>query len=133
MPDTSLEKISPDAAEPVFTEKQIRQLRPYDIEEEVSAGDDHLTAITTENNQDGTRARIETPALFSFIGAIPCTEWLRRDDDSAAPVALSENGFVLIGRTLPPSAANGDDGRPAHLLEASQPGCLRRGTCRAAP
>ena len=70
-------------------------------------GEDHLTAVTPENNavtpennQDGTRTTIETPALFSFIGAAPCTDWLQAPDGEKSAVALGEKGFVLAGTAL---------------------------------
>lgn len=84
--------------------------------------------MTTENNQDGTRARIETPALFSFIGTTPCTEWLQEPDAVDSP-ALGENGFVLKGRALPDASA-GPSGRPPHFLETSRPGVFAAGDVR---
>ena len=63
-------------------------------------GEDHLTAVTPENNQDRTRITIETPALLSFIGAAPCIDWLQAPDGEEPPVALGEKEFVLMGTVL---------------------------------
>jgi thioredoxin reductase (NADPH) len=56
-------------------------------------GEDHLTGVTTENNQTGSRSTIETPALFSFIGATPCTGWLRGPEGSDSTVASARTGL----------------------------------------
>jgi len=36
----------------------------------------HDQAIDVANSQDGQERNIETPAVFSFIGAMPRTDWL---------------------------------------------------------
>ena len=40
------------------------------------SGDGHLSAVELVNNKTGETRVIETPALFSFIGAVPRTDWL---------------------------------------------------------
>ncbi len=93
-------------------------------------GENHLAAVTTENNQDETRTTIETPALFSFIGAAPCTDWLQAPDDEKSAVALGEKGFVLTGTALESAPAESPSGRSPHFLETSQPGVLAAGDVR---
>ena len=44
---------------------------------EVAEGHDALASIVIEDTRQGTRETVETPALFVFVGAQPCTEWLR--------------------------------------------------------
>src|SRR6185295_7610557 len=39
-------------------------------------GDGHLAAVELSNSKGGETRTIETPALFSFIGAVPHTDWL---------------------------------------------------------
>jgi thioredoxin reductase (NADPH) len=90
---------------------------------------EHLTAVTTENNQDGTRAQIDTPALFSFIGAEPCTEWLRDAGASGALLATDDNGFVLTGKALTDDE-RGNDHSP-EFLETSRPGVFAAGDVRS--
>ncbi len=92
-------------------------------------GTEHLTAVTTENNQDGTRAQIDTPALFSFIGAEPCTEWLRDAGASGALLATDDNGFVLTGKALTDDE-RGNDHSP-EFLETSRPGVFAAGDVRS--
>lgn len=93
-------------------------------------GEDHLTAVTPENNQDRTRTTIETPALFSFIGAAPCIDWLQAPDGEEPPVALGEKGFVLMGTALESAPAEFPPDCSPHLLETNRPGILAAGDVR---
>jgi len=69
-----------------------------------------LEAVTLKDGE-----RLSLSFLFLFLGASPCTEWLR------GVVATDENGFVLTG------AAAGADG----LLETSVPGVFAAGDVRS--
>lgn len=39
-------------------------------------GDTVLEAVEIENTQTGERRTMSTPAVFSFVGAVPRTDWL---------------------------------------------------------
>ncbi len=82
-------------------------------------GDAHLEEVTVENTQTGDVRTIPTPAVFTFIGAVPCTGWLPPD------VQTDDKGFVLTGR----EAATG--AREPALLETSVPGVFAAGDVRA--
>jgi thioredoxin reductase (NADPH) len=87
-------------------------------------GDRHLAAVEIRNLQTGEVTRLDTPALFSFIGAVPRTTWL------PPAIQTDDNGFVLTGpavRMPLPGAAR----RPPYLLETSQPGVFAAGDARA--
>ena len=68
------------------------------------------------------RRRIESRALFVFIGAEPFTRWLGDE------LALDEKGFVLTG---PAAARAAGLGRDCLLLETSLPGVLAAGDVRS--
>jgi thioredoxin reductase (NADPH) len=72
--------------------------------------DGHLEAVTLT---DGTQLSLS--ALFLFLGASPCTDWL------GDVVARDAKGFILTG---PEAGANG-------LLETSAPGVYAAGDVRA--
>jgi thioredoxin reductase (NADPH) len=80
---------------------------------------------------DGTREtrRIETKALFLFIGADANTGWLR------GCVELDRKGFVLTGTELPAGTTDAERwraaGRPPYLLETSLPGVFAAGDVRS--
>ncbi|MGB3542761.1 FAD-dependent oxidoreductase [Rubrivirga sp.] len=74
-----------------------------------------LHAVTIENNETDESERVETPALFVFIGASPCTDWLKGDGEHRLGVALDAKGFILAGADVPDDCLPdewGDD-RPA--------------------
>src|SRR5882762_11279974 len=56
----------------------------YQTEIRKMVGGKKLEQIELENTQTGERRPVRTPAVFSMIGAKPCTEWLpseiERDD-----------------------------------------------------
>lgn len=47
-----------------------------------------------ENTQTGERRTLPTAALFSFIGAVPCTDWLPPE------IETDRNGFICTGREV---------------------------------
>jgi thioredoxin reductase (NADPH) len=71
-----------------------------------------LDAVVVENARTGDRQRVESRALFTFIGASPCTDWLE------GAVALDADGFVITGVEAP-------------SLETSLPGVLAAGDVRS--
>jgi thioredoxin reductase (NADPH) len=91
-------------------------------------GDGHLQAIRTRDDA-GVETRMNTGALFLFIGADPRTEWL------AGCVQLDKKGFVLTGGAVPVDAARSGlwraQGRPPFFLETSLPGVFAAGDVRS--
>jgi thioredoxin reductase (NADPH) len=88
-------------------------------------GGEHLEAVDLRTTDPGTgrttTERLDCAGMFSFIGAVPFTEWL------APHVALDERGFVLTDRDV-------TGGGEVELLpfETSQPGLFAVGDVRAA-
>ena len=77
-------------------------------------GNGVLEAVELENAETGERRVIETPAVFSMIGAAPCTEWLPPE------IFRDERGFVKTGTLV--------NGCPAWANAARAPspaGCER--------
>lgn len=66
-------------------------------------GSEHeaLAAVTVEHTDTGETEQIETPALFVFIGASPCTDWIKGDGNDQLGVALDSKGFILAGADVP--------------------------------
>jgi len=87
-------------------------------------GNGHLEAIETVNSHDGQRRTIETPAVFSFIGATPRTDWL------PAEIERDSKGFVRTGAAVAQSIHWGVT-RPPSLLETSHPGVFAAGDVRS--
>lgn len=83
-------------------------------------GDTRLTEVTLRDNRTGAETRQPCAGLFSFIGAVPFTEWL------AGFVELDDHGFVLTGSEL----AGRVDFDPLPF-ETSRPGVFAAGDVRA--
>jgi thioredoxin reductase (NADPH) len=95
---------------------------------DVLEGDGHLRAVTLRT-REGEEHRVETPALFLFIGATPRTGWL------SGCVQLDRKGFVLTGDAVPRDALRTDPwralGRSPFFLETSLPGIFAAGDVRS--
>ena len=83
-----------------------------------------LTAVELEDLKSNTTRLVETPALFSFIGAMPRTRWLPggRDRD--------EKGFIKTGRMVAESHWPLRERQP-FLMETSLPGVFAAGDARS--
>jgi thioredoxin reductase (NADPH) len=87
-------------------------------------GDGHLGAVDIVNNKTGQERTLETPGVFSFIGAVPRTDWLPPEIERDA------KGFVQTGPALAKSphwTAN----RQPFLLESSRAGVFAAGDVRS--
>ena len=91
-------------------------------------GNGHLTGISVRNGS-GQETRLNTPALFMFIGADPNTNWL------SGCIELDAKGFVLTDQQLPREIAENARwsaiGRTPFLLETSLPGVFAAGDVRS--
>jgi thioredoxin reductase (NADPH) len=87
-------------------------------------GNGHLKSVEIANNKTGQQRTIETPAVFSFIGATPRTDWLPSD------IVRDAKGFVRTGTALAQSRSWGI-ARPPFLLETSRPGVFAAGDVRS--
>jgi thioredoxin reductase (NADPH) len=87
-------------------------------------GDGHLTAVEVVNHQSGESRAVETVAVFSFIGAVPRTDWLPPEIERDA------KGFVQTGPALAQSP-HWTARRQPYLLETSRPGVFAAGDVRS--
>jgi thioredoxin reductase (NADPH) len=88
------------------------------------SGNSHLDAVEIVDSRSGQHQTVETSAVFSFIGAAPCTDWLPLE------VERDAKGFVLTGAAVAKSA-NWHVARAPYLLETSHPGVFAAGDVRS--
>lgn len=88
-------------------------------------GEEHLEAVTVRHHPAGTEETLPAVGLFVFIGATPCTDWLR------GVVKLDERGFILTGPQLLVNAQAWPLEREPFLTESSIPGIFAIGDVRA--
>jgi thioredoxin reductase (NADPH) len=87
-------------------------------------GDGRLGAVEIVNSQTGEKRTVETPAVFSFIGAVPRTDWLPPEIERDA------RGFVQTGPALA-NSPHWTARRQPFLLETSRAGVLAAGDVRS--
>jgi thioredoxin reductase (NADPH) len=88
------------------------------------SGDGHLASVEIVNNETGETRTLETPAVFSFIGATPHTDWLPSE------VERDEKKFVRTGPAMAQST-HWNLRRQPFLLETSRPGVFAAGDVRS--
>ena len=88
------------------------------------SGDDFLSEVEIVNRKTNEKRTIKAAALFSFIGAVPRTEWL------PAEIAKDVKGFVLTGMAIARSP-QWEGQRDPHLLETSRRGVFAAGDVRS--
>lgn len=88
-------------------------------------GDRVLEAVELENATTGERRIVETPAVFSMIGAAPCTEWLPPE------ILRDGKGFVKTGTLVAGAPAWVERRRTPSPLETSLPGMFAAGDVRS--
>jgi thioredoxin reductase (NADPH) len=78
-----------------------------------------------ENTATGERRVVRTPAIFSMIGADPCTQWLPGE------IERDEKGFIKTGSDVADSPAWKANERRPGPLETSLPGIFAAGDVRS--
>jgi thioredoxin reductase (NADPH) len=87
-------------------------------------GEGHLHEIDLLDNKTRETRRLQIPAVFSFIGASPRTEWLPSE------IEKDERGFVRTGPGVG-QPSRWKSSRQPFLLETSQPGVFAAGDVRS--
>lgn len=95
------------------------------VESEITAfaGDGRLESCTITNRRTGEARTVHTSAVFTFIGAVPCTDWLPKEIETDA------KGFLKTG-PLVADSPYWTAKRAPFLLETSRPGVFAAGDVR---
>jgi thioredoxin reductase (NADPH) len=88
-------------------------------------GGNRLESVELENAETGEKRTVQTAALFSMIGAKPCTHWL------PAEIERDEKGFIKTGVAVADSPAWKGAERLPFILETSRPGIFAAGDVRS--
>jgi thioredoxin reductase (NADPH) len=99
----------------ILTNTEIRQM----------IGGKVLEAVELENTKTHERWMVQTPAVFSMIGAKPCTSWL------SAEIEVDERGFIKTGSSVANLPAWKAMDRSPGPLETSWPGIFAAGDVRS--
>src|SRR5467141_4791038 len=89
------------------------------------SGGKMLEEAELENTKTGERRIVRTPAIFSMIGATPCTEWLPLE------IERDEKGFIKTGTLVANAPAWKENKRPPSPLETSLPAIFAAGDVRS--
>ncbi len=84
----------------------------------------HLRSVEVVNRRTGEKRIVATSAVFSFIGAVPRTDWMLGQLETDA------RGFIRTGSAVTRQEA-ADATRARFLLETSRPGVFAAGDVRA--
>lgn len=88
-------------------------------------GGKKVEGVELENTQTGERRTVQTPAVFSMIGAKPCTDWLPNE------IERDEKGFIKTGASVAAAAAWQTNSHQPGPLETSLPGIFAAGDVRS--
>ena len=119
----NLSRMSTYLSRRVTTQKNIEIL--YCTEVQRTSGGKSLEEAELVNRKTGERRVVQTPAIFSMIGADPCTEWL------PAEIERDEKGFIKTGLDVAEGAAWKGNRRQPGPLETSLPGIFAAGDVRS--
>src|SRR6476620_8594628 len=97
----------------------------YNTEIRKMSGGKKLEQIELENTRTGERRVVQTPAVFSMVGARPCTEWL------PAEIERDEKGFIKTGAEVAEAPAWRENKHRPAPLETSLPGIFAAGDVRS--
>lgn len=88
-------------------------------------GTTRLESVELENTQTGEHRTVETVAVFSMIGALPCTKWLPPE------ILLDDRQFIRTGPSIADSPAWQTATRAPYAYETSLPGIFAAGDVRS--
>jgi thioredoxin reductase (NADPH) len=88
-------------------------------------GEKVLEAVELENTKTHERRTLQTPAVFSMVGAKPCTSWL------PAEIERDEKGFIKTGHAVADAPSWKGMSRSPGPLETSWPGIFAAGDVRS--
>jgi thioredoxin reductase (NADPH) len=97
----------------------------YHTEVRRMSGGQKLEEVELENTKTGERQVVRTPAVFSMIGARPCTEWLPDE------IARDNRGFIMTGAAVTDSPLWHASKHQPSPMETSLPGIFAAGDVRS--
>src|SRR5947199_9389284 len=97
----------------------------YNTEIRRMSGNQKLEEVEVENTKTGERRVVKTPAVFSMIGARPCTEWLPPE------IARDARAFIKTGTAVADEPGWHSSKHQPTPMETSLPGIFAAGDVRS--